>query len=105
EVRGVAFSSDGRSVYSAGTDTVAYRWNVPDLQDDGKLPALTLPIGALDAAWTTLLTEETAVGHRTMWECIASGKQAVPYFAKKIEAFHIEPERIKKLFRELDSMT
>lgn len=103
EVRGVAFARDGRSVFSGGSDTVGYQWNVPDLLPNGKLPDLTLTVGELDEAWTTLLTEDTALGHKTMWECIASGKQAAPHFSKKIDACLIDPARVKKLFRDLDS--
>jgi WD40 repeat protein len=103
EVTGVAFVNDGRSVFSAGSDSVAYHWDVPGLANNGKLPDLTLPAQALEEAWTTLLTEETSRGHEMMWKCIASAKQAVPYLTKEKKLYLLDPERVKKLFRDLDS--
>jgi WD40 repeat protein len=103
EVTGVGFVNDGRSVFSAGADSVAYHWDVPGLANNGKLPALTLPPQELEDAWTTLLSEETARGHETMWKCIASAKQAIPHLTKVKKLYLLDPERVKKLFRDLDS--
>jgi WD40 repeat protein len=103
EVRGVAFGNDGRSVFSAGADTVVYHWDVPGLLNNGKLPERPLTFQELENAWTALLAEETARGHETMWRCIASAKQAIPQLSKKLEPFLIAPEKVKKLFRDLDS--
>jgi WD40 repeat protein len=104
EVAGVAFGNDGRTVYSAGADTLVYHWDVPGLPPQkGKLPELTLVPQELDDAWTTLLTEDTARGHEMMWKCIASGKQAVPHLTKQKKLYLLDPERVKKLFKDLDS--
>lgn len=103
EVTGVAFVKDGRSVFSAGADTVAYQWDVPGLTNNGKLPALTLAVQELEEAWTTLLSEETSRGHEIMWKCIASGKQAVPHLTKEKKLYLLDPDRVKKLFKDLDS--
>ena len=103
EVAGVAFVNDGRSVFSAAADSVAYHWDVPGLANNGKLPALTLPPQELEDAWTTLLSEETSRGHETMWKCIASAKQAIPHLTKVKKLYLLDPERVKKLFRDLDS--
>lgn len=103
EVTGVAFANDGRSVFSAGADTVAYHWNVPGLLNTRKLPVLTLTPGELEESWTTLLTEDTPRGHETMWKCIASAKQAVPYLTKEKKVYLLDPDRVKKLFKDLDS--
>ncbi len=103
EVTGIAFAGDGRSVFSAATDTLAYHWDVPGLSNNGKLPELTLAPQDLEAAWTTLLTEETPRGHETMWKCIASAKQAIPFLTKDKKVYLLDPERVKRLFKELDS--
>ena len=102
-VMGVGFPRDGQSVYSAATDTVVYRWDVPGLSNNGKLPDLTLPVGELDAAWKLLATEETPRGHETMWRCIASAKQAISHLMKPDHVKLLDPDFIKKLFRDLDS--
>ena len=101
EVRGVAFARNGRSVFSAGTDTNIFQWDVPGLLNNGKLPELTLGPQELETAWTTLASEETPRGHETMWRCIASSKQAVPHLTKNL--YFLDPDRVKKLFKELDS--
>ncbi|MBI2805538.1 MAG: WD40 repeat domain-containing protein [Planctomycetes bacterium] len=101
EVRGVAFARGDRSVYSASTDGTVLHWDLPGLSNDGKLPQLTLGFQELENAWHTLSTKETARGHEAMWRCIASAKQAVPALTKKI--YLLDPERVKKLFKDLDS--
>lgn len=101
EVSGVAFQRDGRSVYSASSDATILAWDVPGLSNNGKVPDLTLGIAELDGAWTAMASEETARGHEMLWRCVASSKQAVPHLAGKV--FLLEPEHIKKLFRDLDS--
>ena len=101
EVTGVAFAADGRSVYSAAADTIAFHWDVPSLSNNGKLPDLTLPFQQIEDAWTNLTAEDAPRGHRMMWEAIASSKQTIPQMAKKL--YLLEPEVVKKLFRDLDS--
>ena len=101
EVRGVAFAADGRSLTSASSDGTLYRWDVPGLTNDGKLPVLTLPPQEIENIWTTLTTEETPRGHLAMWRGAAGAKQSIPLLAKKL--YLIDPERVKKLFKDLDS--
>jgi WD40 repeat protein len=101
EVRGVAFAANSRSVFSAGTDTNVFRWDVPGLSNDGKLPELALGQQGLEEAWTALASEETTRGHETLWRCIASSKQAVPALTKNL--YLLDPDRVKKLFKDLDS--
>ena len=74
---------------------------MPGLLNNGKLPELTLGVQELESAWTMMASEETPRGHETMWRCIASGKQAVPALTKNL--YYLDPERVKKLFKELDS--
>ncbi len=101
EVRGVSFGGDGRTVFSASTDCTSLQWDVPGLEGKGNLPELTLGVQEIENAWVTLFTEETARGHEAMWRCIASAKQAVPQLTKKL--YYLDPERVKKLFKDLDS--
>ncbi|MBM3994425.1 MAG: hypothetical protein FJ303_09775 [Planctomycetes bacterium] len=103
EIGGVAISRDGRSAFSAGADAVIYQWDVPGIQVKGNLPDITLGQQELDDAWTTLLTEETPRGHELVWRCIASGKQAVPFLTKQKKLYLLDPDRVKKLIRDLDS--
>jgi WD40 repeat protein len=100
-VIGVAFVKDGRSFYSASSDTTILQRDVPGLANNGKLLELTLSFQELEKAWDILATEETLRGHDTMWRCIASAKQAVPHLTKYLPTE--DPERVKKLFRDLDS--
>lgn len=103
EVRGVAFARDGRSFFTASADCTALQWDVPGLAGKAKLSELTLGVQELENAWVTLSTEETARGHLAMWQCIASAKQAVPLLTKKLEPALLDPDRVKKLFKDLDS--
>lgn len=101
EVHGVAFSKDGRSVYSAAMDANILQWDVPGLSNNGKLPDLTLPPQEIENAWGLLASEETPKGHDMMWRSIASHQQAVPSLTKRL--YYLEPELVKKWFRDLDS--
>ncbi len=103
EIQGVAFLRDGRSFFSAGTDSAVFCWDVPGLSNNGKLPELTLGPQQLNDAWDVLATEETPKGHLAMWQCIASAKQAIPHMMQPERVYLLDPERVKKLFRELDS--
>jgi WD40 repeat protein len=100
-VVGVAFVKDGRSFYTASTDTTILQRDVPGLANNGKLSELTMSFQELEGAWDILATEETLRGHDTLWRCIASAKQAVPHLTKYLPTE--DPERVKKLFRDLDS--
>lgn len=100
-VTGVGFASDGRSIYSGSADTTIFAWNVPADAKDGKLSEVTLAFQDLEKAWDALSSEETGKAHETLWRCIASSKQAVPHLTKYLHTD--DPERIKKLFKDLDS--
>jgi WD40 repeat protein len=100
-VTGVAFVKDGRSFFSASADTTILQRDVPGLANNGKLTELTLSVEELERAWVIFATEETPRGHETMWRCIASAKQAVPHLTKYLPTE--DPERVKKLFKDLDS--
>jgi hypothetical protein len=100
-VTGVGFVNDGRSFYSGSADTTIFGWNVPANADKGKLPELTINFQELEKAWDTLSSEETPRAHEALWRCIASSKQAVPHLTKYLHTD--DPERIKKLFKDLDS--
>ena len=100
-VTGVGFVKDGRSIYSGSADTTIFAWNVPANADKGKLPEVVLGFPELEKAWDTLSSEETARVHETLWRCIASSKEAVPHLTKYLHTD--DPERIKKLFKDLDS--
>ncbi len=100
-VVGVAFAADGRAAFSGSADTVVYQWDVPGLTGKGTLPDLTLTPQEVADTWTQLIIEDTAKGHETLWRAIASPKQVVSSLAKKI--YLVEPENVRKLFKELDS--
>ncbi|MSU78132.1 MAG: WD40 repeat domain-containing protein [Gemmataceae bacterium] len=100
-VVGVAFTPDGRAAFSGSADTVVYQWDVPGLTGKGTLPDLTLTPQEVADTWTQLTIEDTAKGHETLWRAIASPKQAVPSLTNKI--YLVEPENVRKLFKELDS--
>lgn len=100
-VTGVAFVKDARSFYSASADTTILQRDVPGLSNNGKLPELTMTFQELEKAWEILATEQTPRGHEVMWRSIASAKQAVPHLTKYLPTE--DPERVKKLFRDLDS--
>jgi WD40 repeat protein len=104
-VMGVAFANNGRSVYSGSVDTTVLQWDVPGLIGQGKLPDINYETADLDNAWLVLASEDTANGHKKMWQCIASAKTAIPYMMKPGKIYFLDPERVKKLFKELDSGT
>lgn len=100
-VTGVAFAADGRSLYSAGADATILRWDVPGLLNNGKLPNVSLASAELEIAWRSLTAEDTPRGHEAMWRCVASAREAIPHMTKKL--YLLESERVKKMFRDLDS--
>ena len=103
-VHGVALAKDGRSFFSAGSDAAVFGWDVPGLANNGKLPQLTLGPQQLTEAWDVLATDDTAKGHHALWQCIASAKQAIPFMIEPERVYLLDPERVKKLFRDLDSI-
>ncbi|HZZ80657.1 MAG TPA: hypothetical protein VFE62_19295 [Gemmataceae bacterium] len=100
-VTGVGLARDSRSFYSGSADTTIFAWNVPGIATNGKLPEVTLSYQEIEKAWDTLSSEETSQAHDVLWRCIASSKQAVPHLTKYLHTD--DPERIKKLFKDLDS--
>jgi WD40 repeat protein len=102
-VMGVAFAKHGRSVFTGSVDTTILQWDVPGLVGEGKLPQLKYETADLDNAWLVLASEDTAIGHKKMWECIASGATAIPHMMQPGRIYFLDPERVKKLFKELDS--
>ena len=102
-VMGVAFASNGRSVFTSSIDTTVLQWDVPGLNGQGKLPELNYGPADLDNAWLVLASEDTANGHKKMWECIASGPSSINHVLKEKKLYLLDPERVKKLFKDLNS--
>jgi WD40 repeat protein len=102
-VMGVAFVKDGRSVFTASTDTTVLQWDVPGLANHGKLPQVKMEPAEFETTWTALTTEETPKGHATMWKAIAAGKDMIAHTVKEKKFYLLDPERVKKLFKDLDS--
>lgn len=102
-VMGVGFVKNGRSVFTASSDSTVLQWDVPGLAGRGKLPSVNMNVDDFNSVWTLLTSEETPRGHETMWRCIAAGKEVIAHMTKEKKYYLLDPERVKKLFKDLDS--
>ncbi len=103
-VMGVGFMPNSRSVFTGSTDTTIYQWDVPDLAGQGKLPAAAaFSFQELENAWAVLANEETVESHKMMWRCVANGKESIAHVLKQKKIYLLDPEQVKKLFKDLNS--
>jgi hypothetical protein len=94
-VNSLVFATDGR-LFSGGLDTTALAWDL-------RPPKAAGPI---DAAWESLLRQESAAAFKAQGNLLASPSEAVKLIASNVKpADTPDPKRLAALITDLDSAT
>ncbi len=97
----LAYFKNGRGIFSGSADTSILLWDTTWLSKHGTLPKLNLNPAELKTAWIDLASEEAGRGYLALWKLVASAGDAVPFLRSHI--FLIDPDRVDKLFGDLNS--
>ncbi len=97
----LAYFKDGRGIFSGSADTSILLWDTTWLKKEGTLTKLTLNSAELKTAWIDLASEEAGRGFQALWKLVASSGDAVPFLGSHL--FLIDPDRVDKLFGDLNS--
>lgn len=96
-----AFTSDGRLLLSASSDTTILVW---DLASKARSAPHRLAPKVLDALWRDLGEPDGSRADDAIWTLVGVPQQAVPYLLEKVTpAPPLDRDRIAELFRDLDS--
>jgi len=98
-VYAVALTPDGRQCYSASADTSILHWDVTGRAREGFDPVQGGK-KEFGSAWTELASENTALGHRALWDLLVHHDTGVPYLLKNLDL--IDPQHITTLFKNLN---
>lgn len=99
----LAYSPDGRTLASGGSDSTILLWDVNALPAPQRAPPHELSPKELDAEWHALGGEDAARAYRALWALRAVPPQALPLLARDLRPAAVDPERVPRLLRQLDS--
>jgi hypothetical protein len=95
DVNAVAFSPDGKTLASAGSDTSVLVWKVPERGP--KLKAMTAT-----EAWESLDTLEADMAYRCTEQLLEDRAKTIEFLRERIGALPAEHAQIQRWIRELD---
>jgi hypothetical protein len=100
------FSSDGKHLFSGGSDTTALTWDLSRLtgtRRGSRDAASTLQPQALDALWTDLAGKDATRGFDAVRKLSASPDQAVTMVQERVRpASSPDPKRLAQLLADLE---
>jgi RNA polymerase sigma factor (sigma-70 family) len=100
-VNALAFSRDGRSLFTANEDTTALRW---DLGEPMPKPAADLSAAGRDACWADLADADAARAFAAINRLAADPAAAVDLLSGRLTpAAPPDPQRLTRLVTDLDS--
>jgi hypothetical protein len=98
------FASDGKHLFSGGTDATALTWDLTHLTRSQAAPAAELPARAVDALWTDLAGKDATQAFDAIRKLSASPDQAVALLKDRLRpATPADPKRLSRLVADLDS--
>lgn len=102
---GVIASRDDRSVFSAGTDSSALRWELdPVLKALPAIESSDIADEPFEELWRTLLSPDSAQANLAAWRLVGAGKATVSFLRDRISltAAKVDAANIRRLIGELD---
>jgi hypothetical protein len=101
-VTALAFSSDGKTLATASTDTTALLWDVT--RPTKEAPRATLTAAEVEGLWADLGSEDGGKAYRALLALAAAPKQAVPFLNKQLKPAEApDTKTIPGLIADLDS--
>src|SRR5262249_2066928 len=101
-VNSVAFSGDGRTLVTGGTDTTALVWDLAALPDAPARPS-RLSERELEKLWDDMLAPDAAKGYRAIRFLSVSGDAALFLRKHLLPASSVDSRWIAQLIKDLDS--
>jgi hypothetical protein len=103
EVSALAFSRDGRTLFSGSNDTTAVVWDlIGDRTGATRIAALTP--AELDALWAALAGDDAAKAFTAMRSLVAAPAQALPFLSRQLQPRKLpDADLVTRLIKELDS--
>jgi WD40 repeat protein len=95
-VTGVAFTPDGKTLISSGSDATVMVWDVTGLQTVGKLA------GKVEDLWPLLADADVERAGQAVWAIMDMPAQAVPFLRKHVQRVPANKELVQKLIADLD---
>jgi hypothetical protein len=98
EITSVAFSPDGRTVFSYGEDGLGYLWSLKPKQAPGRQATLL-------EMWSDLAGTDAAKAFRAVWALSDDARAAEFLRAKLPPVARVDAKRLAQLIADLDSST
>ena len=96
----LAFSPDGRRLYTGGHDGTVLAW---DLTAGETAPAADLDAKALERLWDDLGDGDAIRAYRAVWTLAAAPRRSAPFLKQKLSRPPFTPRRIAAWIAELDA--
>jgi hypothetical protein len=104
-VASLAFTPDGRTLASGGSDTTILLWDLTGGARDGRLKPAALTAAQLDGLWSDLGGDAGKAEH-ALWALARAPAQGVPFLRERLRPVApAEAGRVAGLIAELDSKT
>jgi WD40 repeat protein len=103
-VNGLALSPDGKTLFSASSDTTALVWDVSSVLTPPQSSSTPLSDSAVEALWVELANADAARADQAIWTLVAAGAQAITYIDARLKPTRESPfKRMPQLLADLDS--
>ncbi len=104
DVKGLAFTPDGKALVSASADTTLLVWDLAGVTNRLAAPPSRLDAAALEAAWKELAGADAAAAYRAIDRLIDAPAVSVPFLRERLRP--VAPQdaaRVARLLAELGS--
>jgi WD40 repeat protein len=103
-VDSVAFSADGRTLASGGSDGMALVWDVTGLADGCGQRTAALSLTDLERLWADLADPDAPRASRAVWALVQDPGHSLPFLRDRLRPVPpADPQQTTRLIAELDS--